>query len=39
MSADELGATSYMCARYDPHSVLKASLVGEPIPPAPDGDE
>jgi hypothetical protein len=39
MSADELGATSYMCARYDPHPTLRVALAGEPIPPAPDGDE
>jgi hypothetical protein len=38
-SADELGATSYICARYAPHPTLKASLAGEPIPPATDGDE
>jgi hypothetical protein len=38
-SADELGATSYICARYAPHPTLKASLAGEPISPAPDGDE
>jgi hypothetical protein len=37
--ADELGMEHYMHARYDPHLTLKASLVGEPISPAPDGDE
>jgi hypothetical protein len=37
-SADELGAGSYVCARYDPHPALKASLAGQPIPPPPDGD-
>ncbi len=35
--ADELGASFYMHARYDPHPALKVSLAGEPIPPAPDG--
>jgi hypothetical protein len=37
--AAELGATLHMHARYDPHPALKASLAGEPIPPAPDGGE
>jgi hypothetical protein len=37
--ADELGMEHYMHARYDPHPTLKAPLVGEPISPAPDGDE
>jgi hypothetical protein len=37
--ANELGMEHYMHCRYDPHPALKASLAGEPIPPAPDGDE
>jgi hypothetical protein len=36
---EELGAGFYMPTRYDPHPALKAALAGEPIPPAPDGDE
>jgi hypothetical protein len=35
--ADELGAGFYMPDRYDPHPALKASLAGEPIPPALEG--
>jgi hypothetical protein len=36
-----LGVGFYMHSRYDQHPTLKAALVGEPIPPAPDsgGDE
>ncbi len=37
--ADELGMRHYMRTCHDPHPALKASLAGEPIPPAPDDED
>jgi hypothetical protein len=36
---DPRALSYYMAPRFDPHPTIRAALAGEPIPPAPDGDE
>ena len=37
--ADELGMRYYISSCHNPHPALKASLAGEPIPPASDDED